>query len=106
MTYNTPSNAKKHHKSTEPESHQMAKMFFFLSFLFFFFRRASSELCDSFTMVFAQNSSVLHTFTYHPYLVSFFLLSLHLVSFLMFYNLVHCAMYAVCLVCKTQKHKV
>jgi len=27
----TPSGAKKHHKSTEPESHQTAKMFFFLS---------------------------------------------------------------------------
>jgi len=44
------SGAKKHRESTEPESHQTAKMFFF----FFFFRRASSNLHDSFTMTFAQ----------------------------------------------------
>jgi len=30
MMNNTPSGAKKHCKSTEPESHQTAKMFFFL----------------------------------------------------------------------------
>jgi len=30
MTKNTPSGAKKHRESTEPESHQTAKMFFFL----------------------------------------------------------------------------
>ena len=35
---NTPSGAKKHHESTEPESRQTAKMFFF-------FRWASSNLC-------------------------------------------------------------
>ena len=44
MTNNTPSGAKKHRESTEPESHQTAKMFFF----FFFFRRASSNLRESF----------------------------------------------------------
>jgi len=54
---NIPSGAKKHHESTEPESHQTAKMFFFLLLLlllllfFFFFRRASSNLRYSFTMV-------------------------------------------------------
>jgi len=31
MTYNTPSSMKKHRKSTEPESHQTAKMFFLSS---------------------------------------------------------------------------
>jgi len=51
---------KKDRESTEPESHQTAKMFFFLSFVFFFFllRQASSNLRDSFMMVFAQNSSI------------------------------------------------
>ena len=100
MTKNTPSGAKKHHESTEPESYQTAKMFFF----FFFFRRASSNLRDSFTMVFAQNSSIFHwvvhqggvvywtVLCYHPYLVSMLfadLLSLHHVTFLMFFILVH-----------------
>ena len=33
MTNNTPSGAKKHRESTEPESHQTAKMFFFLLLL-------------------------------------------------------------------------
>jgi len=47
MVNNTPSGPKKHHKSIEPESHQMSKMFSF----FFFFRRTSSNLHDSFTMV-------------------------------------------------------
>jgi len=51
MTNNTPSGAKRHRKSTEPESCQMAKMFytfiiFFFFFFFFFFRRASSNLRD------------------------------------------------------------
>jgi len=41
MTKNIPSGAKKHRESTEPKSHQTAKMFFF-----FFFRRASSNLRD------------------------------------------------------------
>jgi len=31
MTKNTPRGAKKHRESTEPESHQTAKMFFFLT---------------------------------------------------------------------------
>jgi len=31
ITYNTSSSMKKHCESTEPESHQMAKMFFYLS---------------------------------------------------------------------------
>ena len=57
MTKNTPSGAKKHREGTEPESHQTAKMFSFF-FFFFFFRWASSNLRDSFTMVFAQNSSI------------------------------------------------
>jgi len=46
MTYKTPRGMKKHCKSTEPESHQMAKMsfriIFYFHFLFFFFRWASS----------------------------------------------------------------
>jgi len=33
MTNNTPSGAKMHRESTEPEGHQMAKMFFFLLLL-------------------------------------------------------------------------
>jgi len=33
MTNNTPSGAKKHRESTEPESRQTAKMFFFLLLL-------------------------------------------------------------------------
>ena len=32
MTKNTPSGAKKHRESTEPESHQTAKMFFLLEY--------------------------------------------------------------------------
>ena len=60
MTKNTPSGAKKHRESTEPESHQTAKMFSFFFFFFFFFRRASLNSRDSFTMVFAQNSSIFH----------------------------------------------
>ena len=51
MTKNAPSGTKKHCESTEPESHQTAKMFFF-------FKRASLNLRGSFTMVFAQNSSI------------------------------------------------
>ena len=52
MTKNAPSGTKKHCESTEPESHQAAKMFFF--------KRASLNLRGSFTMVFAQNSSIFH----------------------------------------------
>jgi len=59
MMKNSPSGAKKHRESTEPESHRTAKMFFF-------FRRASSNLRDSFTMVFAQNSSVFHWAVHQP----------------------------------------
>ena len=40
--------------------------FFFFSFFFFFFRRASSNLRDSFTMVFAQNSSIFHRAVHQP----------------------------------------
>ena len=41
------------------ESHQTAKIFlFFFFFCFFFFRWDSSNLRDSFTMVFTQNSSI------------------------------------------------
>ena len=91
-----PSNVKKHHKSTEPESRQMAKMFFFLC-------SSSSDgpvqNCVTLSQWFLHKTTVFYThFTYHPYLVALFLLSLHLVSLLMFYNLVHYAMYAVCLV--------
>jgi len=52
---NTPSGTKKHHKSTEPESCQMVKMFFFLS-------SSSSDglvkkkFHGSFVVVFVQNS--------------------------------------------------
>ena len=74
MTNNTPSGTKKHHESTEPESHETAKMFFFLSFFFFFFffffRRATSNLRDSFTMVFAQNSSIFRWAVHQP--IAFF----------------------------------
>jgi len=54
MTKNTPSGAKMHRESSEPESHQTAKMFFLL------LQMASSNLRESFTMVFAQNSSIFH----------------------------------------------
>ena len=49
------------HESTELGSHQTAKCF-----SFFFFRRASSKLHDSFTMVFAWNSSILHWAVHQP----------------------------------------
>ena len=58
MMNNTPSGAKKHCKSTEPESCQTAKMFFFFFFFFFFFRWASWNLHDSLTMVFTQNRRI------------------------------------------------
>ena len=64
MMNNTHSGAIKHRESTEPESHQTTKMFFFL--LPLFFRRASSNLHDSFTMVFAQNSSIFHWAVHQP----------------------------------------
>ena len=44
MTIKTHGGEKKRHKSTEPESRPTAKIF----------RRASSKLCDPFTMVFAH----------------------------------------------------
>ena len=47
MTYNTPSGTTKHCKSTEPGSHQTAKIFFFPSpflFFFLFFRWAGSKV--------------------------------------------------------------
>ena len=69
MTKNTPSGAKKHRESTEPESHQTAKMIFFF-FFFFFFRRANSNSRDSFTMVFAQNSSIFHWAVHQPITLS------------------------------------
>jgi len=47
---NKPSDAKKHRESKEPESRQS----------FFFFRWASSNLRNSFTLVFGQNSSIFH----------------------------------------------
>ena len=64
MTNNTPSGAKKHRESTEPESRQTPKMFFL--FFIFFFRRASSNLLYAFTMVFAQNSSIFHWAVHQP----------------------------------------
>jgi len=57
MTNNTPNGMKKHHKSTEPESYQTAKMFL---------RRPSSKLHDPFTIVFTQNSTILHWAVYQP----------------------------------------
>ena len=63
MMKNTPSGAKKHRKSTKPESRQTAKMFFFvllLLLLLLLLQMGSSNLHDSFTMVFAQNSSIFH----------------------------------------------
>ena len=44
--------------------------FFFFFFFFFFFRRASSNLRVSFTMVFAQNSSIFHWAAHQP--IAFF----------------------------------
>jgi len=58
MMNNMPTGMKKHRKSTKPESHQMAKII--IIFFFFFFRLDSSKLRDSFKIVFAQNSSILH----------------------------------------------
>jgi len=55
MTNNMASGMKKHYENIEPESRQTAKMF-----SFFFFSQASSKLCSSFTIAFAQNSSILH----------------------------------------------
>ena len=40
------------------------------SFFFFLFRQASSNLCDSFRMVFAQNSCIFHWAVHHP--IAFF----------------------------------
>ena len=45
-------------------------LFFFFFFFFFFFRRASSNLRDSFTMVFAQNSGIFHWAVHQP--IAFF----------------------------------
>jgi len=65
MINNTSSGAKKHCKSTKPESCQTAKMFLSL-FFFFFFRRASSKLRDSFRVVYTQNSSILYCMSSAP----------------------------------------
>ena len=46
------------------------KCFSFFFFFFFFFRRASSNLLDSFKMVFAQNSSIFHWVVHQP--IAFF----------------------------------
>ena len=45
---------------------QMTKMFFLHFFFFFFFRWASSNLCDSFMMFFAQNCSTLYWAVHQP----------------------------------------
>ena len=63
MMNNTPSGMKKHHDKVL--NHKVARQpVSFLSFFFFFssffFRRASSKLRDSFKVVFALNSSILH----------------------------------------------
>ena len=63
ITYNTPSSTKKQCKNTEPENRQMA-------FFFFFFWQASSNLRDSFTVTFAQNSSILHWAMHQPITLS------------------------------------
>ena len=47
MTKNTPSGAKKHRESTEPESHQTAKMFFFLLLLLLLLSSSSSSSSSS-----------------------------------------------------------
>ena len=77
MTNNTPSGAKKHRESTEPESHQMAKMFFFLSFFFFFSSSSSSSSSDGLVQIrvtlsrwFSQNSSIFHWAVHQP--IAFF----------------------------------
>ena len=44
----------------EPESRQTANFFFSSFFFFFSFRWPSSIVCDSFTLVFTQNRSILH----------------------------------------------
>ena len=49
-------------ESTEPESHQMAKMFFFLVL----FLLLVQKLHDSFTTVFTQNSSILQQAVHQP----------------------------------------
>ena len=49
ITNKTPSGAKIHCKSNEPESHQVAKMF---SYLLIVLRQASSKLCGFLTTVF------------------------------------------------------
>ena len=67
MTNDMPTGAKKHHESTKPPSRQMA--------MFFFFRWASSKLRDSFTMVFAQTSSISHWAVHQP--IAFSLLWSH-----------------------------
>ena len=49
MMNNTPIDTIKHHESTKPESHQTS-----------FSSSSSSSSSSSFTIVFAQNSSILH----------------------------------------------
>ena len=66
MTYNMPRSVKKCCESTEPQSWQAPKMFVILLPLLLFFRQASSKLRNSFTMVFAQNSSILHWAVHQP----------------------------------------
>ena len=48
---------------------------FFFFFFFFFFRQASSNLCDSFTMVFARNS-IFHRVVHQP--IAFFKVWIHM----------------------------
>jgi len=53
---NTPSGVKSIAKVPNQKATRRPKSF---SFYFFFFRQASSKLCHSFMMVFAQNGSIL-----------------------------------------------
>ena len=59
VTNNIPSGAKEHGESTEPESHQTAKIIISSSSSSW---QASSKLCDSFTIVSTQNSSILNSY--------------------------------------------
>ena len=64
MTNKTPNGARKHRKSTQPNSSKTGQMFFFL--LLSFFRRASSMLRQPLALVYARNSSILYRAVHEP----------------------------------------
>ena len=61
MTKNTPSGAKKHRESTEPESHQTAKMFFFLFFSFFSSSDGLVQSCMTLSRWFSHKTATFFT---------------------------------------------